>query len=169
MDPESRSESIVRFQRTVVQEILGKIPETEFRIDPTEGTCESLVACARSLAEVAMGGDGDVDESFEGTVLDAVELYALAVSAVRWSECPLSAEEPDAPSRMISMMMSRTMTAPLPVKTLANEFRLAPYRAPEVVRYRRFCHGGKVDFDEWESDSGDPEYVRMLASVTRGS
>lgn len=169
MDPESRSESIQRFQRTVVQEILGEIPETELRVEPTEGTCESLVACARSLAEVAMGGDRDVDESFEGTVLDAVELYALAVSAVRWSECPLSAEEPDAPSRMISMMMSRTMAAPLPVKTLANEFRLAPYRAPEVVRYRRFCHGGKVDFDEWESDSGDPEYVRMLASVTRGS
>ena len=55
-----RAEAIVSFQRVIVQEILGEIPETEIRLESTD-TCDMIVECAGKLAHAAFDGDNDPD------------------------------------------------------------------------------------------------------------
>ena len=53
------------------------------------------------------------------------------------------------------------------VRTLSGEFRLTPFRAPEIVNYRRHCHGGRVDFQEWLDNTGDREWVENLWAIVQ--
>lgn len=164
IETDRRAEAIVKFQRVIVQEILGAIPDREIELESTD-TCDMIVECARKLARTAFEGPGDSDESFEAMACDAVALYSLAVSAVRWDICDLAGDDPMYKGQILMRMMAETSKASYQVKTLAGEFRLTPFRAPEIVSYRRHCHGGRVDFEEWMSETGDREWVENLWAI----
>ncbi len=164
IETDRRAEAIVKFQRVIVQEILGPIPDREIELESTD-TCDMIVECARKLACTALNGPGDNDESFDAMACDAVALYSLAVSAVRWDICDLARDDPMYRGQILMRMMAETSKASYQVKTLAGEFRLTPFRAPEIVNYRRHCHGGKVDFEEWMSETGDREWVENLWAI----
>lgn len=161
-----RAEAIVSFQRVIVQEILGEIPETEIRLESTD-TCDMIVECAGKLAHAAFDGPGDNDPDFERMVCDSVALYSLAVSAVRWDICELSKDDPMFKGQILMRMMSETQRASYQVRTLSGEFRLTPFRAPEIVNYRRHCHGGRVDFQEWLDNTDDREWVENLWAIVQ--
>lgn len=165
MDGIDRGSAMMGFQRVVVQEILGRIGDAEPPDIGGMDGCDAVAACAGALADAAMGDDAGT--WFGRTVRDAVVLYSYAVSAVRWGQCPLSAEDPGMPALLLSRMIESTGGSSLPARTLANEFRLAPYRGPEVLRFREFLVDGEVDFDAWASASGDPDLVRSLQAVCR--
>lgn len=161
-----RAEAIVSFQRVIVQEILGEIPETETRLESTD-TCDMIVECAGKLAYAAFDGPGDNDPDFERMACDSVALYSLAVSAVRWDICELSKDDPMFKGQILMRMMSETQRASYQVRTLSGEFRLTPFRAPEIVNYRRHCHGGRVDFQEWLDTTDDREWVENLWAIVQ--
>ncbi len=156
--------SIIEFQRVIVQEILGAIPERDIELESTD-TCDMIMECARKLARMAFEGPGDNDESFEAMACDAVALYSLAVSAVRWDICDLARDDPMYKGQILMRMMAETSKVSYQVKTLSGEFRLTPFRAPEITNYRRHCHDGKVDFEEWLEATGDREWVENLWAI----
>ena len=149
----------------IVQEILGPIPETDIQLETTD-TCDMIAECAGKLAAVAFdaaGGEADMD--FESMVRDAVSLYALSVSAVRWDICDLARDDPMYRGQILMRMMSETSKASYQVKTLSGEFRLTPFRAPEVMNSRRHTHDGKVDFAEWLESTDDRQWVENLWAI----
>ena len=150
----------------IVQEILGEIPEREISLESTD-TCDMMWECAGKLAAIAFESDGDNDPDFEAMARDSVSLYSLAVSAVRWDQCDLSKDDPMYKGQILMRMMSETQRATYQVRTLSGEFRLTPFRAPEIVNYRKHCHNGKVDFEEWMSDTSDREWVENLWAIVQ--
>ena len=59
--------------------------------------------------------------------------------------------------RLISEMALRTGSAPKDVSAIADQLRLAPYRAKELVHMRdHILPDGSVDFSARESGSEDP-------------
>ena len=151
----------------IVQEILGPIPETDIQLETTD-TCDMIAECAKKLAAAAFDvAGGEADKDFESMVCDAVALYSLSVSAVRWDICDLAKEDPMYKGQILMRMMSETQRATYQVRTLSGEFRLTPFRAPEIVNYRKHCHNGKVDFEEWMSDTSDREWVENLWAIVQ--
>ena len=163
---DARTDAIVRFQRVIVQEILGEIPERDIALESTD-VCDMIWECAGKLASIAFEGPGDNDPDFERMACDSVSLYSLAVSAVRWDICDLSKEDPMYKGQILMRMMSETQRASYQVRTLSGEFRLTPFRAPEIVNYRKHCHGGRVDFEEWLSETSDREWVENLWAIVQ--
>ena len=149
----------------IVQEILGPIPETDIQLTTTD-TCDMIAECAGKLTAAAFdAAGGEADRDFESMVRDAVALYSLSVSAVRWDICDLARDDPMYKGQILMRMMAETSKASYQVKTLAGEFRLTPFRAPEIVSYRRHCHGGRVDFEEWMAETSDREWVENLWAI----
>ena len=121
-----------------------------------------------TLAAVAFdAAGGEADRDFESMVCDAVALYSLSVSAVRWDICDLARDDPMYKGQILMRMMSETQRASYQVRTLSGEFRLTPFRAPEIVNYRKHCHGGRVDFEEWLSETSDREWVENLWAIVQ--
>lgn len=160
-----KADAILEFQRVIVQEVLGAIPEVAVDVPETDDTCELIISVSNSLAHAAFRGEGGRDPVFEDTVCDAISLYSLAVSAVRWNQCSVAADEPDMPGRLLARMISETPKASFQVKTLSNELRLAPYRGPELVNYVGNVTDGRVDYKKWASASRDPEFVGAVEAI----
>lgn len=163
MDP--KTAAVVDFQREIVKDVLGRRPEADIEVEPSDDLCDIIISSSRALARSAFEGEGEHDREFEDTIADAVALYALAASTVRWNECPLSKDDPQYTGKILTRMMSETMKAPIRAKTLSNEFRLAPYRVPALFGYRKHCHGGRVDFMEWMEDAEDRAFIENVAAV----
>ena len=147
----SDAEAVMALQRAIVGEVLGDIPDG--MPDIPEGYLAEGVM-SRGLAP-----------EFEATVVEATVIHALAASAVRWRECPLSQSHPEAGGQLLAGMISETQSASYRAMAISGEFRMAPWRAKEVVGYRDHCSDGRVDFDSWAEASGDPEFVRNLQAI----
>ena len=159
MTPEDR-ESLLKFVRDIVSELFGDIPATE--PDVPDDVIGAIESASRAYAVSALG-----DSEPASRVADAVVLYSFAVSAVRWGQCQLSASDPMFAGRLISEMALRTGSAPKDVSAIADQLRLAPYRAKELVHMRdHILPDGSVDFSAWESGSEDPSMVRFMASLS---
>ena len=149
----------------IVQEILGQIPETDIQLTTTD-TCDMIAECAGKLAAVAFDATGgEADSDFESMVCDAVSLYSLSVSAVRWDICDLAKDDPMYKGQILMRMMSETSRASYQVKALSGEFRLTPFRAPEIINSRRHTYDGKVDFAEWLESTDDRQWVENLWAI----
>lgn len=163
MDP--KTAAVVDFQREIVKDVLGRRPEADVNVETSDDVCDMIISSSRALAMSGFEGEGERDADFEDTIADAVALYALAASTVRWNECSLSKDDPQYTGKILTRMMSETMKAPIRAKTLSNEFRLAPYRVPALFGYRAHCHDGKVDFMEWMRTAEDPAFIENVAAV----
>lgn len=163
MDP--KTAAVVDFQREIVKDVLGRRPEACVEVEPSDDVCDIIISSSRALAKSAFDGLDEHDMEFEDTIADAVALYALAASTVRWNECLLSKDDPQYTGTILTRMMSETMKAPIRAKTLSNEFRLAPYRVPALFGYQKHCHGGKVDFMEWMENAEDRAFIENVAAV----
>ena len=159
----SDAEAVMALQRAIVGEVLGDIPDGMPDIPEGTDVRGMVVACARHLAEGVMSRG--LAPEFEATVVEATVIHALAASAVRWRECPLSQSHPEAGGQLLAGMISETQSASYRVMAISGEFRMAPWRAKEVVGYRDHCSGERVDFDSWAEASGDPEFVRNLQAI----
>lgn len=147
------------FVRGIVRELFPDAPDPD-GIDYDDPV--SIIAFrSRGMASALLG-----DSELASDVADAVVLYTFAVAAIRWGECPLSESSPMFSGTLLSEMVSRTGSASRRVSAIADQFRLAPYRAAEISRLG--CHvlpDGTVDFAGWERTSRDPAMVRFLASL----
>lgn len=155
----SSQDQLQAFVRSLVSELFPDIPDVQ---DQDYGDPISLVAGhSRKLASTALG-----DSEYASDVCDAVVLYAFAVSAVRWRECPLSECDLMFAGRLLGEMATRTGAASKRVSAIADQLRLAPYRAKEIQHIREHVRpDGSVDFAGWEAVSRDPPMVRFLASL----
>ena len=162
-DQNRNAEAVMEFQRAIVGEVLGDMPEVVAETAPDEDMCDTVAACARTLAHAVVGNGLAPD--FEDTVVEATVIHALAASAVRWGECGASVNHPEVQGRLIARMVSETQSAPYRARAISGEFRMAPWRAREVLNYRLHCVDGRVDFDSWTETSGDPEFVRNLQAI----
>lgn len=160
----AKADAVLEFQRVIVQEVLGAIPEVGVDVPETDDTCDLIISVSNSLAHAAFRGEGR-DPAFEDTVCDAISLYSLAVSAVRWNQCAIAKDEPDMPGKLLARMISETPKASFQVKTLSNELRLAPYRGPELVNYVGNVTDGRVDYKKWASVSRDPGFVGAVEAI----
>lgn len=163
MDP--RTKAVYDLQRDIVSDLLGKLPDRDIEVAPCGDIGDAVIACSKALARTAFEWDGEHDTAFEDTIVDAVALYALAVSTVRWSDCAIAKDEPQAPGQLLTRMMSETMKAEIKAKTLSNEFRLAPYRVPALVGYSPYCHDGRIDYMAWIDGAEDRDFIENVAAI----
>ncbi len=160
---DSETGMVAEFLSKVLGEVLGDVDAEAVDVQGGDDVCDTVVACARSLAGSVIS-EGTAPD-FEGTVVEAAVIHALAVSAVRWGECGLSAAHPEVPGRLIARMISETQSASYRARAISGEFRMAPWRAREVLSYRDHCSDGRVDFDSWAAASPDPEFVRNFQAL----
>lgn len=155
----AEKEQLGAFVRGIVLELFPDAPDPEGT--DYDDPVSIIAGRSRGMASALLG-----DSEMASDVADAVVLYTFAVAAVRWGECPLSQSNPMYSGTLLSEMVSRTGSASRRVSAIADQLRLAPYRAAELSRLGgHVLPDGTVDFVGWERSSRDPAMVRFLASL----